>query len=277
MLWLGYEIGLAFGWRVMDALFLGAMLSISSTTITVKALEGLGLQHQRFAEVTFGILIVEDVLAIGMIALLSGVAVTGSVDTAQIVHTLGGLTVFLVTSLVIGILAIPRLLDFVARFNSNEMLLIAVLGLCFGFCLLVLQLGYSVALGAFVIGVIIAEATCLKRIERVIAPVRDMFSAIFFVAIGLLLDPRVLLRLRRTDCGNHSRRGDRQDRLAQPRCLHRRPRRPHIDEGRHDAGPDRRILVHHRHARQHVESDECVFSTRSRLRFPPSPRCLHLI
>jgi CPA2 family monovalent cation:H+ antiporter-2 len=88
---------------------------------------------------------------------------------------------------------VPRLLDFIARFNSNEMLLVAVLGLLFGFCLLVARLGYSIALGAFVIGVIIAEAACLKRIERVIAPVRDMFSAIFFVVIGLLLDPRVLL------------------------------------------------------------------------------------
>jgi CPA2 family monovalent cation:H+ antiporter-2 len=115
------------------------------------------------------------------------------VDTVEIVRTLATLTVFLVASLVIGMLAVPRLLDFIARFNSNEMLLVAVLGLLFGFCLLVARLGYSIALGAFVIGVIIAEAACLKRIERVIAPVRDMFSAIFFVAIGLLLDPRVLL------------------------------------------------------------------------------------
>ncbi|HZP66191.1 MAG TPA: cation:proton antiporter, partial [Rudaea sp.] len=193
MLWLGYELGLGFGWRTMDALFLGAMLSISSTTITIKALDELGLKRQHFAQVVFAILIVEDVLAIGMIALLSGIAVTGSVDTAAVLHTLAALTVFLVASLVIGILTVPRLLDFVARFNSNEMLLVAVLGLLFGFCLIVARLGYSVALGAFVIGVIVAEANSLRRIERVIAPVRDMFSAIFFVAIGLLLDPNVLL------------------------------------------------------------------------------------
>ena len=193
MLWLGYEIGIGFGWRTMDALFLGAMMSISSTTITIKALDDLGLKREHFAQVVFAILIVEDVLAIGMLALLSSVAITGTVDAIEVLRTFGGLTVFLVAALVVGILTVPRLLDFVARFGSSEMLLVAVLGLLFGFCLLVAQLGYSIALGAFVIGVIVAEARAQRRIERLIEPVRDMFSAIFFVAIGLLLDPRVLV------------------------------------------------------------------------------------
>ncbi len=193
MLWLGYEIGLGFGWHTMDALFLGTMLSISSTTITIKAIDELGLKKQHFARVVFAVLIVEDVFAICMVALLSGIAATGAIDSAEILRTLGTLTVFLVAALVLGILAVPRLLDFIARFNSNEMLLIAVLGLLFGFCLLVVHMGYSVALGAFVAGVVVAEAQCLKRVERVIEPVRDMFSAIFFVAIGLMLDPHVLL------------------------------------------------------------------------------------
>src|SRR5262249_7946770 len=153
----------------------------------------LGLKKQPFAHVVFAILIVEDVLAIAMIAVLSSVAATGSVATTDLLRTLGGLMVFLVASLVIGILAVPRLLDFVAKFNRNEMLLVAVLGLLFGFCLLVTWLGYSVALGAFVIGVIVAEARCITRIEHVVAPVRDMFSAIFFVAVGLQLDPHALL------------------------------------------------------------------------------------
>jgi monovalent cation:H+ antiporter-2, CPA2 family len=193
MLWLGYETGLAFGWCTMDALFLGALLSISSTTITIKALDALGLKKQHFAQVVFGILIIEDVLAIGMLAVLSSAAHTGVIDTGELMRTLGGLTIFLVASLVIGILTVPRLLDFVARFNSNEMLLVSVLGLLFGFCLLVSRLGYDIALGAFVIGVIVAEAHSLRRIERLVDPVRDMFSAIFFVAIGLMLDPRVLV------------------------------------------------------------------------------------
>ena len=192
MMWLGYEVGLWFGWRTMDALFLGALLSISSTTITIKALDDLGLKKQHFAQVVFGILIIEDILAIAMLALLSSAAHTGSIDAGEVLRTLGGLTVFLVVALVIGILTVPRLLDFVARFNSNEMLLVSTLGLLFGFCLLVSRLGYDIALGAFVIGVVIAEAGSLRRIERLVAPVRDMFSAIFFVAIGLMLDPKVI-------------------------------------------------------------------------------------
>lgn len=190
---LGYAIGRAFDWSAMDAVFLGAILSISSTTITIKALEDLKLKKQHFARVVFAILIVEDVLAIAMIALLSSAAKTGAVDSGAVLQTLGGLLVFLVATLVIGILAIPRLLDWIARFNSNEMLLIAVLGLLFGFCLVVVKLGYSDALGAFVIGVIVAESSALPRIERLIAPVRDMFSAIFFVTIGLSLDPKLLI------------------------------------------------------------------------------------
>jgi len=193
MMWLGYEVGLGFGWSTMNALFLGAMLSISSTTITVKAIDELGLKKHPFAQVVFAILIVEDVLAIAMIALLSGIAATGTVVTAEVLRTLAGLTVFLVASLVLGILAVPRLLDFVAKFHRDEMLLVGVLGLLFGFCLLVSWLGYSIALGAFVIGVIVAEARCLPRIERLVAPLRDMFSAIFFVAVGLQLDPSALL------------------------------------------------------------------------------------
>lgn len=193
MIWLGHEIGRHFGWSTMDSLFLGAMLSISSTTIIVKALDELGKKREPFAQLIFGILIVEDILAIALIALLSSIAMTGSVEADQVAGTLGKLALFITVALMTGLLLIPRLLNYVARFNSREMLLVTVLGLCFGFCLLVIKLGYSVALGAFIIGAIMAEARQLKQIERLIEPVRDMFSAIFFVAIGLMLDPRVLL------------------------------------------------------------------------------------
>ncbi|VVE21529.1 potassium transporter [Pandoraea iniqua] len=192
MLWIGYEIGRFFGWKAMDSIFLGAMLAISSTTIIVKALDELGMKKERFAQLIFGVLIVEDVLAIGMIALLSGIAISGSVDAGEATFTLGKLLLFMVVSLVVGILLVPRILGYVAKFKSDEMLLVVVLGLCFGFCLLVIQMGYSVALGAFLIGAIMAEARELHTIERLVAPLRDMFSAIFFVTIGLLLDPHVL-------------------------------------------------------------------------------------
>jgi CPA2 family monovalent cation:H+ antiporter-2 len=193
MLWTGFMLGGFFGWNPMDALFLGALLSISSTTIIVKALDELRMKRERFAQLIYGILIVEDILAIGMIALLSGIALTGSASAGQVLATVGELAIFIVVSLVIGLLIVPRLLAYVARFDSHEMLLVTVLGLCFGFCLLVLRIGYSVALGAFVIGAIMAESRQLRTIERLIEPIRDMFSAIFFVAIGLLLDPQALV------------------------------------------------------------------------------------
>lgn len=194
MLWLGYEIGRHFGWSPMDSLFLGAMLAISSTTIIVKALDELGLKRQRFAQLIFGILIVEDILAIAMIALLSGIASSGSVDPVQVAITLAKLVLFMTVSLVVGILLVPRLLQYVARFQSQEMLLITVLGLCFGFCLIVVKLDYSIALGAFLIGAIIAESRQLHAIERLIEPLRDLFSALFFVAIGMMLNPSVMFQ-----------------------------------------------------------------------------------
>lgn len=194
MIWIGYEVGRFFGWKTMDALFLGAILAISSTTIIVKALEELRLKQERFAQLIFGILIVEDILAISLMALLSGIAVSGSVVPQEVATTVGGLALFMVVALVAGILIVPRILAYVAKFRSNEMLLVTVLGLCFGFCLLVIKFEYSIALGAFLIGAVVAESRQLHAVERLIEPVRDMFSAIFFVSIGLLLDPGVIVR-----------------------------------------------------------------------------------
>jgi CPA2 family monovalent cation:H+ antiporter-2 len=194
MLGIGYLIGRWFGWSQMDSIFLGAMLSISSTTIIIKALAELGKSKERFAELIFGILIVEDILAIAIIALLSGIAMTGSLHVGEVVNTVSRLGIFLVVALVLGLLFVPRLIGYVARFKSNEMLLVTVLGLCFGFSLLAEKLHYSVALGAFVIGAVIAESREIGKIEHLIEPVRDMFSAVFFVTIGMLIDPQMLLQ-----------------------------------------------------------------------------------
>lgn len=193
MIWIGFEIGRWFGWNTMDSLFLGAILAISSTTIIVKALNDLKMKNERFAQLIFGVLIVEDILGIGIIALLSGIAVSGTVSSGEVFSTVGKLSLFMIVALVIGILLVPRLLAYVARFESNEMLLITVLGLCFGFCLLVVKLEYSMVLGAFLIGAIMAESRQLLKIEQLIEPVRDLFSAIFFVAIGLMIDPSILV------------------------------------------------------------------------------------
>ena len=194
MLWVGYEIGVFFGWKTMDSIFLGGILAISSTTIIVKALEELGLTKEKFAELIFGVLIFEDILGILIIAVLSGVAITGSLQVADVLRATGKLSVFLAVALTVGLLVVPKLLGYVGRFRRNEMLLITVLGLCFGACAITLRLGYSVALGAFLMGAIIAEAREIGRIEELLGPIRDMFSAVFFVSIGLLIDPKMLLQ-----------------------------------------------------------------------------------
>jgi CPA2 family monovalent cation:H+ antiporter-2 len=193
MLWIGYEIGRAFGWATMDSLFLGAILAISSTTIIVKALSDLGVKREPFAQLVFGILIVEDILGIAMLVLLGGIAQTGELSPGIALITLGKLLLFMLVSLLAGILIVPRVLGYVARVGSDEMLLVSVLGFCFGFCLLVVKLDYSIALGAFLIGAVMAESRHLHRIEHLVAPLRDAFSAIFFVTIGLMLNPLVLV------------------------------------------------------------------------------------
>lgn len=189
---LGYGVGRFFNWSQTDSIFLGAMLAISSTTIILKALEELGLKHKKFAQLIFGILILEDVFAIAILALLSTISITGSMHAEDFIITLGKLSTFLVVSLFLGILIVPRVLSYIAKFNNKEILLISVLGMCFGFCLLVIRLGYSVALGAFIIGAIMAESRQLHTIENLIMPLRDMFSAIFFVSVGLMFEPMVL-------------------------------------------------------------------------------------
>ena len=193
LFWVGYEIGHFFAWPLLDCIFLGAMLSMSSTAIIIKVLGELGKMKEHFAQLIFGILIIEDILGIAMIALLSAVAMTGKLSVGDVGLTLGKLGIFLAVTLVAGLLTVPRLIGYVGRFKSNEMLIVTLLGLCFGVSLLAAKLGYSVALGAFVIGAVIAEAREIHRVEALLEPVRDMFSAIFFVAIGLLIDPKMLL------------------------------------------------------------------------------------
>jgi monovalent cation:H+ antiporter-2, CPA2 family len=194
MILVGYGLGRAFGWNEMDSIFLGAILSISSTTIIIKALEGLGKTREPFASLIFGILIVEDILAIVLIALLSGFATTGQFEAQAVGMTLLSLGSFLGILLVVGLILVPRLLNYVASFKSDEMLLITVVGLCFGISLITVRLGYSVALGAFLIGAIVAEARQIYKIETLMHPVRDLFSAVFFVSIGLLINPALLTK-----------------------------------------------------------------------------------
>lgn len=194
MLWAGYELGRWFGWRTMDALFLGAMMAISSTMLVLRALHEAGQKQERFARLVFGILVIEDILAIVLIAVLSGIAISGAVEPGRALATLGRLGLFVIVALVLGLLWLPRLVDYVAASGSSEMLLVTALAICFGAALLAEAAGFSVALGGFVAGAIVAEATAVRRVEHLIEPVRDMFGALFFVAIGMLIDPDLLVR-----------------------------------------------------------------------------------
>lgn len=189
MFFLGLQLGRLMGWETMDCVYLGAIMMISSTTIITKTLSEMRLHREKFADVIFGILIAEDIIAILMIAALSGVGLTGEFAWVPILSTIGKLGAFLITLLVVGLLLVPRLLDYIGKFRSEETLLIAALGLCFGVSLLAIKLEYSVALGAFIIGAVIAESHEIDLIERLIGPIKIMFSAVFFTAIGLMIDP----------------------------------------------------------------------------------------
>jgi CPA2 family monovalent cation:H+ antiporter-2 len=192
MFLVGYQIGRFFGWSGADCVYLGGILMISSTTIIAKTLKEMGKSREKFAEIIFGILIAEDIIAIVLIASLAGVPGAASFDLGAVAGIFGRLAIFLVMAVVFGLLVVPKLFRFVDRFRSEETLLIVTLGLCFGLALLALQMRYSVGLGAFIAGAIIAESHDIRRVEKLTGPLRDMFSAVFFVAIGLLIDPALL-------------------------------------------------------------------------------------
>jgi len=190
MIWAGHLVGTkVLGWGTVQSLFLGAAISDSATTLLAKTLSDMGWGSRRFAKYIFGITISEDVLCIGVIALLGGLASTGAMRLGQAAVSMGGLLLFLVGVLVFGLLLVPRVLDRVARLTDDESLLLAALGVCFLVSFLAAKLEYSLPLGAFLVGVMVAESGALKRIYQQCLPLRILFSAIFFVTIGLRVDP----------------------------------------------------------------------------------------
>jgi CPA2 family monovalent cation:H+ antiporter-2 len=187
MFFLGERMGRLFGWSTMDAIFLGAILSISSTTIIAKVLESMGLLRPGFARLIFGVLIVEDILAIAMMGMLTSFGTTGELSWLGAGQTLLKLAAFFVAVAVGGFLLVPGLVRLASRTRMEEVLLITVLGLIFAGAILAERLGFSVALGAFLIGAVLAEVKEVNRIEKLVAPVRDLFSAIFFTSSGMLI------------------------------------------------------------------------------------------
>ncbi len=192
MIWLGFSAGRLAGLGTTESTFLGAILSISSTTIIAKALAELDRTREEFARVVMGILIAEDLAAIVMLVVLASLAHHGEVALAQAATALGGVTLFVVTTAVVGFLVGPRLLSAVDRPGTREVLTVTTLGICFGTAILARELGFSTALGAFLAGAILAETRQAHAIEERIESVRDMFSAIFFVTVGMQIDPRMI-------------------------------------------------------------------------------------
>jgi CPA2 family monovalent cation:H+ antiporter-2 len=192
MLGLGYIVGRLFGWTSIESIFAGAIVAISSTTIIARAFAEQGIKG-KLSEIVFGILIVEDLIAIFLVAVLTAVAAGGGI-TPQGLGIVGlKLGAFLVGLIVIGVVVVPRLVRTVIRLERDETTLVATIGICFAAALLAVYLGYSAALGAFIAGSLVAESGESVHIEQFVHPVRDMFVAIFFVSVGMLIDPRVIV------------------------------------------------------------------------------------
>ena len=190
---LGVIVGQLFGWGRMDCIFLGGMLAMSSTTIIYKAFDDLGLRQQRFAGLVMSVLILEDILAIVMMVLLSAIASGNNPDGSQMVGSVLRIVFFLVLWLVVGIFAIPAILRQVRQQINNEVLLIVSLGLCCAMAVFSTKVGFSSAFGAFIMGSILAETIEAERIEKLVEPVKNLFGAVFFVSVGMLVDPKILV------------------------------------------------------------------------------------
>ena len=196
------------GWDSMNALFLGGMLCMSSTTIVFKAIEEAGLQSHRFAGVCFGILIVEDLFAVVLMVLLTSIAVKNEFEGQELMWQVGKLALYISMWFILGITIIPTFLKKFKKHLNNETLTIFSIGLCLGMVLLAVQAGFSSALGAFIMGSVLAETIEAERIEHLVQPVKNIFGAIFFVSVGMMIDPHQR---------HHRRRHHRSDILRQPR------------------------------------------------------------
>ncbi|MDY5920767.1 MAG: cation:proton antiporter [Candidatus Onthomorpha sp.] len=188
----GFAIGRLMGWNFIDSMLLGGMLTMSSTAIIVKAFNDMGLQKEKFAGIVFGILVFEDLFAILLMVILSTFAVSRSFEGSELAMMVARLGFFLVMWFVCGIYLIPTLLKKIKKYLNSETLLLVAMGLCFLMVVLATKAGFSSALGAFIMGSILSETIELENIEKVIQPIKDFFGAIFFVSVGMMVDPQVL-------------------------------------------------------------------------------------
>ncbi|MFN3455691.1 MAG: cation:proton antiporter [Pseudobdellovibrio sp.] len=193
MLMAGYLFGKVMGWSNLDSLFLGGILSVSSTTIIIRAFEELNLKSQKFVSLVFGVLIVEDIVAILLLVLLSTVAISKNLSGVDLAVSGLRLGFFLILWFVVGIFLLPTFLKKIKVYLNDETTLVISLGLCLLMVIIATYVGFSPALGAFVMGLLLAETKEGPRIEKLIHPIKDLFAAVFFVSVGMLIDPQVLL------------------------------------------------------------------------------------
>jgi CPA2 family monovalent cation:H+ antiporter-2 len=190
----GYFAGRWMDWSTMDSLFLGGMLASSSTTIIIRAFDELGIKTKQYARIVFGVLVVEDIVVILLMVLLSTIAVTQQFEGTEIIFTVLKLMFFLALWFIGGIFLLPPFLRWAKSLLDDETLLILSLGLCLGMVVLATQVGFSAELGAFIMGSIIAETTSAEKVERLIKPVKDLFGAVFFVSVGMMIDPQAIIQ-----------------------------------------------------------------------------------
>ena len=188
----GFLVGHFMGWETMDCIFLGSMLTISSTTIVIKAFDELGLRKHKFANVVFGVLVVEDLVAVLQLVVLSTIVIGRDINGGQLMSTFSSLFMFIVFFFVLGIYIVPSFFKMTRKIINDEYLLLIATGLCFGMVAITDKFGYSSALGAFLMGVIIAETLESEKIHRLISPLKHLFVAVFFVSVGMLVDFSVI-------------------------------------------------------------------------------------
>ena len=194
MLVVGYLVGQAMGWSMMDSIFLGGMLSMSSTTIIIKAFDELGVRKESYAELVFGTLVIEDIAGIFMMIILSTVSVSKNISGAALALQLGELVLYLALWLILGIYILPTLLRRASDFMNDETLLIVSLGICFGMVLLADYLGFSSALGAFLAGSLLAGTVHAERVEHLSSGIKDLFGTVFFLSVGMMIDPSMIIK-----------------------------------------------------------------------------------
>jgi monovalent cation:H+ antiporter-2, CPA2 family len=194
MITIGYALGWLMGWSSIESIFLGAVMSISSTAVIVKVLTDAGHIQRQYAVGVIGILIMEDIAAVIILAMVSPLGTGKAPGLTSAVGILAGAVLFIALSLLLGFAVVPRIIDHVKRKYPSEVLLLVSLGLCFGMALLSSEIGLSVAIGAFVMGIIVSQSAAQQEIVLKTMPIKEMFMAVFFVSIGMLIDPRLVLQ-----------------------------------------------------------------------------------